>query len=221
MVQGSVVSMKVELLVSICLVAVGALIGAGFVTEGKWLDIADKLASVISCIVACVAFIFAWKAYHSWKTPLQLESYEKVLAQIRLFQSGIFQPSVMLMMPSGVKNFIFGSEVSDLPPEYFKHHCSSALGAIKHITSEMPKDVMLKLSRLDNEAHADITALQAEASKVRQRLYDINISCDDLDLYSQINTLSESNSIGELLSALSIKALELENKLVNAHARII
>lgn len=213
--------MKVEFLVCTGLVGTGMLIGVGFATGGSWLDVADKIASVISCIVTCIAFYFAWKAYHSWKTPLQLEAYEKVLAQLRLFKSAIFSPSIMLMMPTGVKTFILGSEASDLPPEYFKNHCSSALAALRHVTSEMPKDAMLKLNRLDNDAHAGITALQDEAAIVRQRLHDLRSSCDDPDLYCQIDALGQSNSIGESLSALSIHALELENKLVTAHARII
>jgi hypothetical protein len=58
MVQGFVVSIKVELIVSI------GLIGVGFATDGAWLDVAEKLASVISCVVTCIAFNFAWKACH-------------------------------------------------------------------------------------------------------------------------------------------------------------
>ncbi len=213
--------LKIELLATLCVLGVGVLLGMGISTDGTWLDTADKIASVVSCLVTCAAFVYAWKAYHSWKTPLQLEAYEKILAQLRLFKSAILSPSVMLMMPTGVKTFILGSEVSDVPPEYFKNHCSTALTALKHVTSEIPKDAMLKLNRLDTEAHADITDLQAEAAKIRQRLYDFRSSCDDPDLYSQIDAFALSNSIGESLSALSIRTLELENKLVDAHARII
>jgi hypothetical protein len=68
MVHGFVVSMKVELIVVIGLIGIGALIGVGFTTGGAWLDEADKLASVISCVVTCIAFYFVWKAYCS-STP--------------------------------------------------------------------------------------------------------------------------------------------------------
>jgi phosphate/sulfate permease len=204
--------MKVELIVSIGLVAVGALIGAGFATGGAWLDTADKTASVISCILSCVAFYFAFVTYHSWKKPIQLEAYEFVLEQLELFINESQLLEITLILPY--------MDTKEDSAKFFSNKFSDAFSATRRMTT-IPRAILIKLERMDPKSYMALRQVQEEANKLRYKIMDALLELQDSTTFSVSSSHLAAHDIRDALSSLAGNCAELVESFKDSYARVI
>ena len=167
--------MKIELIATLCVLGVGVLLGVGFSTDGGWLDTADKIASVVSCVVTCVAFVYALKAYHSWKTPLLVSAIEEVIIRFETANKAIY--SSMLSLSMAVEMIKMLSSVGgarDLKQdtEFLQSHAQNVLDELNNVSINIPSNTLAKIKRFAPDVYQDLSKFSETIKPVSRKFRD-------------------------------------------------
>lgn|GEM_PF-5955876 len=204
--------MQVQLMVILCVLGVGVLLGVSLTIDGAWLDTADKIASVVSCVLACIAFGFAFVTYHSWRKPIQLEAYEFVLEKLELFISESLLLDITLRVPH--------MESKEDLAKYFNNKFTAAFSATRGITT-IPQAILIKLERMDPKSFIALKQVQEDANKLCNKSMDALLESQDSTIFSARASHLAAHDIRDGLSALAGNCEELAESLKASYARVI